>query len=141
MRIAAAQTAPVWGDPGATAEVVVEWIHRSAEQDVDLIAFGETFLSGYPFWVGRTDGARWNADDQKEAYAHYLEGAVDLDGPELAAVAEAAASAGVFIYLGVTERSRSRGSSLKSAHNKASRLPDQTSINSGSPLSSRCSAG
>jgi len=110
MRIAAAQTAPVWGDPGATAEVVVDWIHRGAEQGVDLIAFGETFLSGYPFWVGRTDGARWNADDQKEAYAHYLDGAVDLDGPELASVVEAAAATGVFTYLGVTERSRSRGS-------------------------------
>jgi nitrilase len=109
MRIAAAQTAPAWGDPGATHRIVIEWVERAAEESVDLVAFGETFLSGYPFWIGRTDGSRWNDADQKEAYAHYLDGAVDLDGPELSAIAEAVSDHGVFTYLGVTERSASRG--------------------------------
>ncbi len=109
MRIAAAQTAPVWGDREATTHVVVDWIRRAADADVDLVAFGETFLSGYPFWISLTDGARFDASDQKEAYAHYLAGAVTIDGPELAAVADAAAETGVFVYLGVTERSPSGG--------------------------------
>lgn len=109
MRIAAAQTAPVWGDPEATAERVIQWIHRAAEDGVDLVAFGETFLSGYPFWVARTDGARWDDDDQKSAYAFYLKAAVGIDGPELQAVSSAVAETGVFTYLGVTERSSSRG--------------------------------
>lgn len=109
MRIAAAQTAPVWGDPEATAERVIQWIHRAAEDGVDLVAFGETFLSGYPFWVSRTDGARWDDDDQKSAYAFYLKAAVGIDGPELQAVSSAVAETGVFTYLGVTERSSSRG--------------------------------
>ncbi len=109
MRIAAAQTAPAWGDPDATTNIVVNWSGRAAADGVDLVAFGETFLSGYPFWVGRTDGARWDADDQKDAYAAYLEAAIDLDGPHLSAVAEAASDHGVFTYLGVTERSASRG--------------------------------
>ncbi len=109
MLVAAAQTAPVWGDPDATTDVVVDWIGRAADAGAQLVAFGETFLSGYAFWVARTDGARFDAADQKEAYAHYLAGAVDLDGPQLAAVAEAASDAGVFTYLGVTERSASRG--------------------------------
>lgn len=109
MRIAAAQTAPVWGDPEATAERVIQWIHRAAEDGVDLVAFGETFLSGYPFWVARTDGARWDDDDQKSAYAFHLKAAVGIDGPELQAVSSAVAETGVFTYLGVTERSSSRG--------------------------------
>ena len=70
MRIAAAQTASVWGDPAATTERVIEWIEKAANDGVDLVAFGEVFLSGYPFWVPRTDGARWEADDQKAAYAY-----------------------------------------------------------------------
>jgi predicted amidohydrolase len=57
MRIAAAQTAPVWGDAEATTSVVVDWIGWAADADVDLLAFGETFLSGYPFWISITDGA------------------------------------------------------------------------------------
>jgi len=109
MRIAAAQTAPVWGDPDATADVVVEWIEHAAEERVDLIAFGETFLSGYPFWISRTDGARFNAPDQKEAYAAYLDSAVNLDGPQLDRISKAVAATGVFTYVGITERSPSRG--------------------------------
>ncbi len=109
MRIAAAQTASIWGNPAATTERVVDWIKRAANDGVDLMAFGEVFLSGYPFWVPRTDGARWEAEDQKEAYAYYLEAAVDLNGPELQTITETVAETGVFTYLGITERSSSRG--------------------------------
>ena len=109
MRIAAAQTAPVWGDKEATTARVIEWIERAADDGVDLVAFGETFLSGYPFWVARTDGARWEADDQKAAYAFYLEAAVAVAGPELSSIAATVAQTGVFTYLGITERSASRG--------------------------------
>ena len=109
MRIAAAQTAPVWGNSDATADRVIEWIHKAADDGVDLVAFGETFLSGYPFWVGLTDGAQWEDEDQKAAYAFYLEAAVALDGPELHSITRTVAETGVFTYLGITERSASRG--------------------------------
>ena len=110
MRVAAAQTAPAWGDKAATAARVVDWIGRAAGEGVELLAFGETFLPGYPFWVSRTDGARFDAPDQKEAYAFYLEAAVELDGQELARVAEAASDHGVFVYMGTAERPRGGGS-------------------------------
>jgi nitrilase len=109
MRIAAAQTANVWGDPGATTDIVVEWIGRAADEGVDLLAFGETFLSGYPFWVGMTSATKWNNADQKAAYAHYLKAAVRVDGPEVAKIAQTVAASGVFTYLGITERSDSEG--------------------------------
>lgn len=109
MRIAAAQTAPAWGNSTATAARATEWIEKAAAADVDLVAFGETFLSGYPFWVSATDGARWDAPDQKEAYAFYLDAAVRLDGPELRHITEAVRDTGVFAYLGITERSSSGG--------------------------------
>lgn len=109
MRIAAAQTAPVWGQPTATTKRVTDWIGRAAGEEVDLVAFGETFLSGYPFWVARTDGARFNAPDQKAAYAFYIDAAVRVDGPEVADIRAAAGDHGVFTYLGITERSASGG--------------------------------
>ncbi len=109
MRIAAAQTAPVWGDSAATTDVVVEWIGKAAAANVELVAFGETFLSGYPYWLSRTDATRWNDAHQKEAYAHYLASAVDIDGPEIVEIAGAVRDTGVFTYLGVTERSPSGG--------------------------------
>lgn len=109
MRIAAAQTSPVWGDPDSTKKIVTDWIGRAAGESVDLVAFGEVFMSGYPYWMSFTDGARWNAPDQKEAYAFYLDSAITIDGPELAEVVEAVRDHGVFTYLGITERSDSGG--------------------------------
>jgi nitrilase len=109
MRIAAAQTSPRWGDAQATTKIVIDWIGRAAEEGVELLAFGETFLSGYPFWVSVTDGARFNDAAQKEAFAFYLDSAVAIDGPELREIVSAVRDHRVFTYLGITERSQSRG--------------------------------
>ena len=54
MRIAAAQAHPIWGRPGPGAERVAAWIGRAGEAGVDLLAFGETHLGGYPFWLSMT---------------------------------------------------------------------------------------
>ncbi|MDQ3710144.1 MAG: carbon-nitrogen hydrolase family protein [Actinomycetota bacterium] len=104
MRIAAAQAHPVWLDAGATAKKVIGLLGEAAEHGVELLAFPETFLSGYPFWVERTDGARFGDARQKSAYAHYLDAAVEIGGSELAEISEAVADLEVFSYLGITER-------------------------------------
>ena len=109
MRVGAAQTSPVWGNPEQTTDVVRSWIERAAGEALDLVAFGETFLSGYPFWLSRTSGTRWNDADQKAAYAHYVAGAVAVDGPEVASIVATVRDTGVFTYLGVVERSSSGG--------------------------------
>lgn len=104
MRIAAAQARPAWLDPDATTKKVVELLSAAAQHDVELIAFPETFLSGYPFWVERTGGAVFNDPRQKAAYAAYLDAAVEADGPQLATITEAVRDLAVFTYLGTTER-------------------------------------
>jgi nitrilase len=104
MRIAAANMHGTWGRPDAGAERVTEWIAKAAAEGVDLLAFGETHLGGYPFWIGDTGGARFDDPDQKRAYAYYLDAAVELEGPQLRLVAEAAAEHRVFTYLGIAER-------------------------------------
>ncbi len=104
MRIAAAQAHAPWLDTPRTTTIVTEWIGKAAREDVDLLAFGETFLGGYPRWIGFTDGARFDAPDQKRAFAAYLDAAVELDGPEVATVVEAVRDHGVFTYLGTAER-------------------------------------
>ncbi|GGI09417.1 carbon-nitrogen hydrolase family protein [Egicoccus halophilus] len=104
MRVAAAQFHPAWLDPEGGTKLVVSCLEQAAAASVDLLAFGETFLSGYPVWVSETGGARFDDAKQKRAYAAYLAAAVELDGPELATIREAAADLGVFVHLGVTER-------------------------------------
>lgn len=104
MRIAAAQARPVWLDAGATTKKVVKWVEDAAAQQVELLAFPETFLSGYPFWLEFTNGSHFGDVAQQKAYAAYLDAAVTSDGPELAQVTEAARDLGVFVCLGITER-------------------------------------
>jgi nitrilase len=104
LRVAAAQTRPVWLDPEATTNRMIEWIEAAAAEDVDLLVFGETFLSGYPFWVANTGGARFDDPSQKRAYAAYLEAAVPVAGPEVRRIVEAVRDLGVFVYTGMMER-------------------------------------
>jgi nitrilase len=109
MRIAAAQAHAPWLDTPRTVDVVTGWIGRGAREGVELLAFGETFLGGYPRWIAFTDGARFDAADQKQAFAAYLDAAVELDGPEVAAVVAAARDHRVFTYLGIAERGTGTG--------------------------------
>jgi nitrilase len=104
LRVAAVQDRPVWLDPEATTQRVIARMTEAAAHGAELVAFPETYLSGYPFWVCRTDGAAFNDPDQKRAYARYLEAAVTADGPELAQIAHSAAELDVFVFLGITER-------------------------------------
>jgi nitrilase len=104
MRIAAAQIHPAWGRPEQGAERIVDWIARAGAEGVDLLAFGETHLGGYPFWLSMTQGSRFDDPDQKRAYAFYLDAAVEVTGQEIRRIAEAAAEHRVFTYVGVAER-------------------------------------
>ena len=104
MRVAAVQVHPAWLDPAGTTAIVLRWLEEAAQQGVELVAFPEAFLSGYPFWLDVTGGARFDDPLQKQAYAAYLRAAVAMDGPEVRQVVEAARDLGVFVYLGTTER-------------------------------------
>ena len=71
MKVAAAQTAPVWLDPEATTAKVCEWIRRAAEAGAELVAFGETFLPGYPYWVDLPGASTFFDEGQRAAYARF----------------------------------------------------------------------
>ena len=112
MKIALAQIAPVFLDRAATTDKIVRWIADAADQSAALVAFGETLLPGYPFWPCRTDGARFNADDQKEWYSLYVEQAVDIAGGQLDSIRDAARRHRLAVIVGVAERARDRGGTV-----------------------------
>lgn len=112
LRVAAAQIAPAWLDRDATLVRVVEQIDAAGKQRVDLVAFGECLVPGYPFWVERTDGARFGSDLQQELYAHYVGQAVCLEDGHLDDVLDAARRNATAVVLGVLERPQDRGESV-----------------------------
>ena len=112
LRIAAAQTAPVWLDREATLAKVVAQIDAAGAQRAKLVAFGECLVPGYPFWVERTDGARFGSDLQQALFAHYVDQAVDIEAGHLDTVAEAARRNQTAVVLGILERPAQRGESV-----------------------------
>lgn len=110
IRVAAVQDAPVFLNRAATTEKILDWMAKAAQDEVRVIAFPETFLPGYPFWLSLTGGARFDDPLQKEAYRAYLDAAPRLDGPELSRIAKAAADLALFVVLGIAERGPGSGS-------------------------------
>ncbi|MEL6870339.1 MAG: carbon-nitrogen hydrolase family protein [Pseudomonadota bacterium] len=107
MRVALAQIAPVFLNRQKTTEKIVATMHASP--DADLIAFGEALLPGYPFWVERTNGARFGAADQQRWHARYQREAVQIERGDLKPVCDAAAALQQAVYLGIMERPQQRG--------------------------------
>ncbi len=104
-----AQIAPIWLDRSATLDKIVSWVERAAADDCTLVVFGEALVPGYPFWVERTDGARFESELQKSMYAHYVSQAVSIEDGDLDNVCKAARDKNIAVYLGVVERAADRG--------------------------------
>ncbi len=109
LQVSLAQIAPVWLDRDATVAKVVAQVDEAGRLGSRLVAFGEALVPGYPFWVERTDGARFDSPVQKDLHAWYQEQAVDLDAGHLAAVGDAARRHKIAVVVGIIERPADRG--------------------------------
>lgn len=107
--VAAAQVTPVWLHRARTLEKVVASMHEAAGMGAQLVTFGEALVPGYPFWLERTDGARFESALQKEFHAHYLDQAVQIEADHLDTVCAAARELSLATVLGIIERPSDRG--------------------------------
>lgn len=103
--VAAAQLGGPWLDAPARLARAVQATELAASHRASVIAFPECYLSGYPYWLSRTNGATFGDPLQKKAYRYYLESAVSVDGPEVARLKELSADLGITVIMGLTERS------------------------------------
>ncbi len=107
--IGLAQISPIWLNREKTCAKIVEYIGKAAEQNCRLVVFGEALLPGYPFWIERTDGARFNSPVQKEIHAQYLDQAVQIEAGHLEPVCNAAKKHNIAVVTGCVERPADRG--------------------------------
>jgi predicted amidohydrolase len=97
------QDSPVFLDLRASVEKASGLIREAAARGATLIAFPETWLPGYPLWLDwAPKAALWDYGPAKELYSTLVNNSVTLDGPEMAALAEAAGEA--TIVMGAHER-------------------------------------
>ncbi|WP_180899792.1 carbon-nitrogen hydrolase family protein [Martelella soudanensis] len=99
-KAAAVQASPVYLDAAATVEKVADLIAEAARNGARLIVFPEVFVPGYPYWNWITDpvtGSAW--------FDKLVRASVFVPGPEIDTVRAAARTHGVYVILGVNERS------------------------------------
>lgn len=96
---AAVQAAPVFLDTGATVEKVCRLIEEAADNGARLVAFPEVFVAGYPYWnwvMNPVEGSPW--------FEKLCRSAIEVPGPEIRRIAQAAARHRVNVVVGVNER-------------------------------------
>jgi len=109
LKVGLAQMAPIWLDREKTLQKICSFVEDAASQNCELVVFGEALVPGYPFWLERTDGARFNSQLQKEIYAHYLEQGVQIEAGHLNGVCAIAREKKITVVLGTVERAPDRG--------------------------------
>lgn len=109
LTIGLAQMAPVWLNREATTEKMLNMMDEGKKQGCQLLVFGEGLLPGYPFWIELTQGARFNAQDQKELHAYYCQQAVQIERGDLDQICEKAKMHQMALYIGIIERPSDRG--------------------------------
>jgi nitrilase len=106
LRVAAVQASPVYLDRDKTLARLEEWVRRAAQDGARVIAFGETWIPGYPAWLdGAPDAALWGHPAGKALYARLAENAVAVPGPATQALGALARELGVTLVVGVHELS------------------------------------
>jgi nitrilase len=100
----------IGSDPAGTAATLERILRFEAEivaSGAKLVVLPEAILGGYPKGEGFGTRLGYRTDAGREAFARYFGQAVDLDGPEVAALAGLAARTGAWIVPGVVERAGS----------------------------------
>lgn len=98
-RVAAAHASPVLLDLDASIEKACTLITDAGAQGVHLLVFPEVFVPGFPYWINL-----YAPLDQFGLNLRYRAASVELPGPEIARVQDAARAASVNVVLGVSER-------------------------------------
>ncbi|MEP2936052.1 MAG: carbon-nitrogen hydrolase family protein [Gilvibacter sp.] len=109
IKVALSQIAPVWLNKEQTLQKVAQYISQAADEQAELVVFGEGLVPGYPFWLAITEGAKWNLDVNKQLHAHYVLNSVCIENGDLEGVCALAKEKEIAIYLGIIERPLDRG--------------------------------
>ncbi|WOE73973.1 carbon-nitrogen hydrolase family protein [Alterisphingorhabdus coralli] len=101
------QAAPVPLAIGDGINQLIEHIDQAAKNGAQLIAFGETFLGGYPLWLDEaSDAALWDHPGSKALHRIMLDNAIVEGDPRLEPVQELVDRHDVMVSVGAHQRIR-----------------------------------
>ncbi|MFI5605571.1 carbon-nitrogen hydrolase family protein [Amycolatopsis sp. NPDC051903] len=99
-RAAAVQAEPVWFDADATIDKSIALMAEAARGGAGLIAFPETFIPGYPWWLW-LDSPAWGM----QFVGRYHENSIALDSPRFQRLLDGARQHGIAVVMGFSEQS------------------------------------
>jgi len=89
----------------ASLAKAVRQVKEAATQGAELVAFGETWLPGYPAWLDYCpDAALWNHAPTKDVFARLRRNSVVVPGAATERLSQVAREHKVSIVIGVNER-------------------------------------
>lgn len=104
------QASPVYLDLPASLEKAAALVAQAADEGAELVAFGETWLPGYPAWLDHCTGAAlWDHPPTKEVFARLHENSVTVPGEAARALSDLAREHSVVIVMGVNEKDEAGG--------------------------------
>jgi nitrilase len=99
LRVAAVQAAPVFLDLDATIDKTIRLMKDAAKQGAKLIAFPETWVPGYPWWIWLSSPAMGMQYVQR-----YNDNSLVVGSPEFNRLATAARELGIWLSIGYSEK-------------------------------------
>jgi len=103
--VALVQASPIFNDLGRSVAKAVQKIEEAAALGANLVAFGETWLAGYPAWLDcAPNAALWNHEPTKRVFAQMRQNSVVVGSRETAILGEAARANKVAVVIGANER-------------------------------------
>jgi aliphatic nitrilase len=98
-KAAVVQAEPVWLDADATIDKSIGLIEEAARAGAQVIAFPETFIPGYPWWLWLDSPAAG-----MQFVGRYHENSLTLDGPRFQRLLDAARANSIAVVAGYSER-------------------------------------
>lgn len=107
LTVAVVQAAPIPLDFAGGIDKAVRLAREAIDSGARVVAFGETFLGGYPLWLDEAPGAAlWDHTGTRALHAIMLEQAVVANDERLLPLQELADASGAVISIGAHERVR-----------------------------------
>ncbi|MBL6447403.1 carbon-nitrogen hydrolase family protein [Fulvivirga sp. 29W222] len=79
-------------------------VEQAASENMELLVFGETWLSGYPVWLDHCpEVAQWDSAATKAAYLKLRQSSIEIPGRETRRIGALAQKYGMSIVIGVNE--------------------------------------
>lgn len=101
VKVAAVQASPIFLNREETIEKVERLVKEAAAKGAKLVAFGESFIPGFPIWTNVL-----RPIDQHRLYVELYNNAVEIPSPAFDRLLEIARENKVYLSIGITEKSK-----------------------------------